>query len=496
MIQGTSSSVGKSLIVTALCRYYRNQGLSVAPFKSLNMALNAHVTEDGYEMARAQAVQAEAAGILPCVEMNPVLLKPEGDTRCQLVLLGKSQGAKNAFELFNAGAEHKIDVRATVLDALSTLRARHDLILIEGAGSPAEVNLRSRDFANMFVAHAADAEVVLTGDIDRGGVFAALVGTLSLLEPKDRARVTGLLINKFRGDLTLLQSGLDWLTEYTKRPVLGVMPHLGRLSMAEEDSLNVDRQTQYARDAAINVAVVRLPRLSNHDEFQPFEHEPYVNLRFTDDPEALLTADLVIVPGSKSTVSDLLWLRSWGLDHILRLRAQRKQPVLGICGGCQMLGGAIADPLGVESEKPHATGLGLLPLSTHFMAEKRTQQVLVRPAQASWLTRALPQDTQLCGYYIHAGVTQADTPLLRVRDAEGNERADGASSEDGSVLGSMVHGLFEHDGLRHALLAELRARRGLSPQVGTPSQRELEYDRLAQAIEAHLDRAFLQRFMA
>lgn len=494
MIQGTASSVGKSLIVTALCRYYRKQGLSVAPFKSLNMALNAHVTEDGCEMARAQAVQAEAAGIRPTMEMNPVLLKPEGDTRCQVVLLGKSQGRKNAGELFGEG-EAKVDVRAVVLDALSTLRARHDLIVIEGAGSPAEVNLRSRDIANMFVAHAADAEVLLAGDIDRGGVFASLVGTLGLLEAQDRARISGFLINKFRGDLTLLQPGLDWLTQHTELPVLGVLPHLGRLALAEEDSLNVDRPAPHKAQEAVEVAVVHLPRLSNHDEFQPFEHEPYVNLRFTDAPEVLLRADLVIVPGSKSTLADLAWLRSLGLDHILHLRAQRGQRVLGICGGCQMLGGAISDPLGVESEQRQGMGLGLLPLATRFVTEKRTQQVWLRPVRECWLTRGLPSEAALRGYYIHAGETHSEAPLFAVRDAVGNERADGAFSEQGSVLGSMVHGLFEHDGLRHALLSELRRERGLCAQVGTPMQRELEYDRLAQAIEANVDRAFLQRFM-
>ncbi len=496
MIQGTASSVGKSLLVTALCRYYRNQGLSVAPFKSLNMALNAHVTDDGFEMARAQAVQAEAAGIRPSVEMNPLLLKPEGDARCQVVLLGKSQGTKDAYALFGARGEPNHDVQALVLDALATLRARHDLVIIEGAGSPAEINLRSRDLANMFVAHAAEAEVLLVGDIDRGGVFASLVGTLALLEPADRARISGFLINKFRGERALLEPGLSWLTQRTQVPVLGVLPHLGRLALAEEDSLNVDRSARHAAHEAIEVVVVRLPRLSNHDEFQPFEHEPYVNLRFSDEPEALLRADLVIVPGSKSTLADLAWLRSLGLDHVLRLRAQRGQRVLGICGGCQMLGGAISDPLGVESQEREGMGLGLLPLTTQFMAEKRTQQVWLEPARDSWLTRGLTGRGPVRGYYIHAGHTQSEAPLFTVRDAAGNVRADGALSEQGSVLGSMVHGLFEDDGLRHALLAELRRERGLSAQVGTPTRREVEYDRLAQAIEAHVDRAFLQRFMA
>ncbi|MEY4515001.1 MAG: hypothetical protein RLZZ450_7123, partial [Pseudomonadota bacterium] len=321
MIQGTASSVGKSLLVTALCRYFRQQGLSVAPFKGLNMALNAHVTPEGFEIARAQAVQAEACGIEPCVEMNPLLLKPESNSRSQVILMGRPSGSRSARELFLTG----LDIRGTVVGALDTLRARHDLIVIEGAGSPAEINLRSRDVANMFIARAADAPVLLAGDIDRGGVFAAFVGTLALLEPDERARVRGFLVNKFRGDVSLLTPGLDWLREYTGIPSLGVLPHMGALRIAEEDSLNVDARTnQQAAERTLTIAVLRLPRIANHDEFQPFEHEPDVALRFTDDPLVAASADLLIVPGTKSTVDDLGWLREQGLDHVIRLRAQRR----------------------------------------------------------------------------------------------------------------------------------------------------------------------------
>ncbi|MFT3926045.1 MAG: cobyric acid synthase [Myxococcales bacterium] len=504
MVQGTASSVGKSLLVTALCRYFKRQGLSVAPFKSLNMALNAHVTREGLEMARAQAVQAEACGLAPSVEMNPVLLKPEGDRKSQVILLGKAQGSRSARELFQTGLEQGADPRAgareVVLSSLATLRARHDLVIIEGAGSPAEINLRARDIANMFVARSVQAPVLLAGDIDRGGVFAAFVGTLSLLEPEDRRLVKGFLVNKFRGDVSLLQPGLEWLTEHTQIPVAGVLPHLGRLQIAEEDSLNVDaRASARAVQQRLSVCVLRLPRISNHDEFQPLEHEPGVSLSFVEAPEQALAADLLIVPGTKSTVADLAWLRAQGLDHIIRLRAQRGRPVLGICGGCQMLGERIADPHAVESASAFAQGLGLLPLSTEFRPEKRTLQVWARKTERSnWLTERLPADVEIPGYYIHAGITEGAARIwstrVETRDPHAGQdnRLDGSVSENGAVVGTMVHGLLEHDGLRHALLDTLRMRRGLAAEAGVSWNREAEYDRLADAIAEHCDTKLLR----
>jgi adenosylcobyric acid synthase len=488
MVQGTASSVGKSLLVTALCRYYRQLGFSVAPFKALNMALNAHVTEEGFEIARAQAVQAEACGIRPCVEMNPLLLKPESNQRSQVILLGRPSGSRSARELFATG----LDVRGAVLDALSTMRARHDLIIIEGAGSPAEINLRARDVANMFTARAADAPVLLAGDIDRGGVFAAFIGTLALLEPEDRARVKGFLVNKFRGDVSLLTPGLDWLRDETGIPVLGVLPHLGGLKIAEEDSLNVDARTGKASSGArgqITIAVLRLPRISNHDEFQPLEHEADVALAFTTDPAVAIAADLLIVPGTKSTVSDLAWLRGEGFDHVIRLRAQRGMPVLGICGGCQMLGARILDPDHVESFESESPGLGLLPLSTHFRASKNTQRVRARSVGAGWLFQALDPEIEVPGYFIHAGITQAEgAPAHLLRDDAGAWQPTGAVSENGAVVGTMVHGLLEHDGLRHALLDGIRDKRGLGPASHKASwDREAEYDRLAASIAEHCD---------
>jgi adenosylcobyric acid synthase len=493
MVQGTASNVGKSLMVAGLCRYFRQRGLSVAPFKALNMALNAHVTAEGFEIARAQAVQSEAAGIEPLVEMNPVLLKPEGNARSQVVLMGKAVGVRSARELFSSG----IDVKGTVLDALNTVRSKFDLVILEGAGSPAEINLRARDVANMFSARAADAPVILTGDIDRGGVLAAFVGTLELLEPEDRARVAALLVNKFRGDVSLLTPGLDWLTERTGKPVMGVMPHLGRLCIAEEDSLNVDARVAAVRstDASkLQVAVLRLPRISNHDEFQPFEHEPGVVLSFIEDLERALEADLLIVPGTKSTVSDLAWLRERGFDHVLALRARLGRPVLGICGGCQMLGRSIHDPHGVESSQVRSEALGLLPLVTEFQSEKRTQRVLAQAQGQGLLFERLDRALRVPGYYIHAGITAAEGPALFQVEERGSEKRDGGVDASGAVMGTMVHGLFEHDGLRHAAIDRLLALRGAAPRgQGAHWDREADYDKLAQAIREHCDTALLER---
>jgi adenosylcobyric acid synthase len=324
-------------------------------------------------------------------------------------------------------------------------------------------------------------------------VFAAFVGTLALLEPDERARVKGFLVNKFRGDVSLLSPGLDWLREYTGIASLGVLPHMGALRIAEEDSLNVDARTnQQAAERALTIAVLRLPRISNHDEFQPFEHEPDVALRFTDDPLVAASADLLIVPGTKSTVADLSWLREEGLDHVIRLRAQRRLPVLGICGGCQMLGRTIADPDGVESTQAETDGIGLLALSTRFLPTKNTRRVRARKSGDSWLFAGLASEVEVPGYFIHAGITHAEgVHALESSFQDGDERGfqvNGAISDNGAVVGTMVHGLFEHDGLRHSMLDGLRARRGLGPVSGRASwDRHAEYDRLASMIREHAD---------
>lgn len=487
MVQGTASSVGKSLVVTGLCRLFRRAGLRVAPFKAQNMALNSAVAVDGGEIGRAQSVQADAAGIDATVDMNPILLKPEGDARSQVVVLGRPAGSMGAAE-YHA---RKPELRTVVREALARLRGRVDLVVIEGAGSPAEVNLKDRDIVNMDVAKAAGARVLLVGDIDRGGVLAAFVGTMMLLEPEERALVGGLLVNKFRGDLRLLEPGLAFLRERTGVPVAGVLPYLRGLRIAEEDSVSLDhrRRTRRAAPGELEIAIVRLPRISNYDEFDALEHEPGVVVRYVDRPEELRGADLVILPGSKSTASDLRWVRESGLgDEVVR-RAARGEPVLGVCGGCQLLGQALHDPEGVESAEPELAGLGLLPIVTRFRREKTTARVRARAASA--LLAPLGGD-EVAGYEIHMGEVErlSGSPALRLlaRNGAACDAEDGAVSEDGAVVGTLVHGLLEDDGLRAGLLARLRARRGLAAPAGPPiPRREAEYDRLADALAASLD---------
>ncbi|HET6146541.1 MAG TPA: cobyric acid synthase [Polyangia bacterium] len=505
MVQGTTSSAGKSLLVTALCRILHQQGVRVAPFKSQNMALNACVTPDGHEIGRAQAVQAEAAGIAPSADMNPILLKPEGERRSQVVVLGRSIGSLTAAD-YHA---YKPQLRRVIADSLARLRARFEVVIIEGAGSPAEINLRDRDVVNMFVARAADAPVLLVGDIDRGGVFAAFVGTLALLDPGDQPRVAGFIVNKFRGDRGLLDPGLDFLARRTGVPVLGVVPYIPVLRIADEDSLALDDRAgrRRATTGELDIAVVRLPRVSNHDDFAPLEHEPGVVVRFVEDAAALPGADLVVLPGSKSTAADLAWLRAGGMADAIAARAAAGHPVLGICGGCQMLGARIQDPHGVESAEAEVAGLGLLPLITRFQRQKTTAQVRA-VARAPWFRPAALADAdpgadadagaEIEGYEIHAGDvvrTEADArPAFEItsRNGEPVRIADGAAH--GATVGTLIHGLFENQAPRRALLAHLRARRGLPEPAGAEAalpSRAAEYDRLAAAVKAHVDWAAL-----
>jgi adenosylcobyric acid synthase len=484
MVQGTASSAGKSLLVTGLCRLFRRAGLRVAPFKAQNMALNAAVAAGGGEIGRAQAAQAEAAGIEPTVDMNPILLKPEGEARCQVVVLGRPLGRVEAAEY-----EPRTSLREVAHAALARLRETVELVIIEGAGSPAEVNLKDRDIANMDLALAAGAKVLLVGDIDRGGVLAAFVGTLALLEPEERALVAGLVVNKFRGDPRLFDDGVAFLQQRTGVPVLGVVPFLRGLRIAEEDSVSLDarRPVRRAAPGELEIAALRLPRASNHDELDPLEHEPGVVLRWVDRPEELRGADLVILPGSKATVADLAWLRERGLAEELVARAGRGEPVLGICGGFQLLGRALRDPEGVESGEREVAGLGLLPVVTTFRAAKTTARVRVCLGGTPLLGAG-----EARGYEIHMGeVARLSGPAaLRIRSRDGLacDVADGAVSADGAVVGTLVHGLLEEDAVRATLLAGLRARRGLPPSAAPRiATREEEYDRLADALLDCLD---------
>ena len=498
MVQGTASSVGKSLLVTALCRIFRQRGLRVAPFKAQNMALNSFVTPDGKEIGRAQAVQAEAAGIAPAVEMNPILLKPEGNARSQLVMMGKSVGSIR----FGDGDDHQPELREVIADSLRRLRESYELVVIEGAGSPAEINLKARDIVNMHVARLADAPVILVGDIDRGGVFAQFVGTMELLEPDERARVAALAINKFRGDIALLQPGVDLITDRLKVPMLGVIPYIERLRIADEDSVALEERRYRRRGSAteLDIAVVRLPRISNYDDFQPLEHEPEVVVRFVETPQELSGADLVILPGSKSTAADLAWLRASGIGQAIVERARLSEPVLGICGGCQMLGQVIDDPDGVESSVRTTAGLGVLAIRTRFAREKLTAQVRARINGDSFLTSGVASGEELEAYEIHMGMVEPVGKVVGAfgvlsRNGEAVSAFDGAIGCEGAVVGTMLHGLFENDSLRASMIHSLRRRKGLGePAVTTPiPSRDAEYDRLAATVESRIDVALLQR---
>ncbi len=484
MVQGTASHVGKSVLVAGLCRLFADRGYRVAPFKAQNMALNSYVTPDGAEVGRAQAEQAAAAGVELRAEMNPILLKPEADARVQVVVLGRPWRTVAARDY----GRLRRRLWPVVRRALDVLRAEYDLVVIEGAGSPAEVNLRRTDLANMRVARYAGAPVLLVGDIDRGGVFASLYGTLRLLPPAERRLVRGLIINKFRGDPALLGDGVARLERMTGRRVVGVVPYVEGLRVAEEDSVALESLTPTRGD--LRVVVPRLPRISNFDDFDPLRAEPDVSVDFVDRPPAT-RADLIVLPGSKSTVADLEFLRRSGLADWIRAEAAAGTPVLGVCGGFQMLGRVIRDPDGVESDRPEVAGLGLLPVETVFVREKVTRRVRAEVLADEGLLAGL-RGMQVPGYEIHMGRSHGGRPVFRLYRSDGSVAPDGAIDGRGLVFGTYLHGLFEDPAFRRGLLDRLRERRGLPP-VGRPApwDRQAEYDRLAGVLRTHLDLAFL-----
>lgn len=494
MVQGTASSAGKSLLVTALCRILRQDGWAVAPFKAQNMSLNAAVTPDGGEIGRAQAVQAEAAGIEPTVDMNPLLLKPEAERRSQLIVRGRVAGAFGVRDYYR----RKPELWPVVAASLAALRARFDVVVIEGAGSPAEPNLKAGDLANMRVAREAGAPVLLVGDIDRGGVFAALVGTLALLEDEERALVRAFVINKFRGDPSLLTPALTFLTGRTGVPVAGVVPYLPGLRIAAEDSVELGAGPTPAGAVVLDVAVARLPRIANFDDFDPLDAEPGVRVRYVAGPDELGAPDLIVLPGSKSTAADLAWLRASGLAAAIVARARAGGAVLGICGGYQMLGRALRDPLRVESAAAETAGLALLPATTTFAAEKATHRVTARVTGDRGLL-AGAAGLAIAGYEIHMGQTAHEgSPVVELRSRSGRETraADGAMDPTGWICGTYLHGLFHNEALRRRILANLAARKGLVlPEAGRGWDREAEYDRLAGAVRASLDLALVYRLI-
>jgi adenosylcobyric acid synthase len=493
MVQGTASGVGKSVLTAALCRIFARRGVRVAPFKAQNMALNAAVTADGREIGRAQAAQAEAAGVEPTVDMNPILLKPEGDDRSQVVVHGVARGSM-AFAEYR---RRRPAMLAAVAQSLERLRAQCDLVLIEGAGSPAEINFDD-DLPNRTVARLADAPVLLVGDVDRGGVFAALVGTVALLDPEDRARISGFVINRFRGSRAILEPGLVALERRTGLPVLGVVPMLDAGLVAAEDSLDLEEASGDGT-ALLDISVVRLPRLASFDDFEPLAREPGVRVAFTRSASRLREADLVILPGSKSTAADLAWVRATGLADAIVEAAAAGRPILGICGGFQMLGRALCDPHAIESPVAETPGLGLLPVVTTFAPGKTTVRARARVvAGEGFLGRA--RGVEVEGYEIHAGHSDVDGAapfaILGRRGVPENG-PDGAMTPDGRIVGTYLHGLFGSAPLRRALLTDLAAARGLpaDPAWGRPAPASERYDRLADAVERALDIAAVGRLV-
>ena len=475
MVQGTTSDAGKSTLVTALCRWLVRQGVAVAPFKPQNMALNSAVTAEGGEIGRAQAVQAQAARLAPHTDMNPVLLKPNSDTGSQVIIHGRAVTSMNAV----AYHDYKAIAMQAVLASHARLSAAYPVVMVEGAGSPAEINLRAGDIANMGFAEAVDCPVLLIADINRGGVFAHLVGTLELLSPSEQARVRGFIINRFRGDIALLQPGLDWLQARTGKPVVGVLPYVMDLHLEAEDGIDrrqIDKVAQVLR-----VVVPVLPRISNHTDFDPLRLHPQVDLQFVGPGQSIPAADLIILPGSKSVRSDLAYLRANGWDSAVARHLRYGGKLLGICGGLQMLGEQVHDPLGLEGAAGSSDGLGLLGFSTTLEEEKQLRNVR---------GRLFLEDAEVSGYEIHAGVTSGDG-LTRAAVLLDDGRTDGARSADGQILGTYLHGLFETPAACSALLRWA----GLQDvqEVDYHALRERDIERLADLVENHLDTALLRK---
>ncbi|MEO8488937.1 cobyric acid synthase [Pseudomonas sp.] len=474
MVQGTTSDAGKSTLVTALCRWLVRQGVAVVPFKPQNMALNSAVTAEGGEIGRAQAVQAQAANLAPHTDMNPVLLKPNSDTGSQVIIHGRAVTSMNAV----AYHDYKAIAMQAVLASHARLSEAYPVVMVEGAGSPAEINLRANDIANMGFAEAVDCPVLLIADINRGGVFAHLVGTLELLSPTEQARVKGFIINRFRGDIALLQPGLDWLEARTGKPVVGVLPYVMDLHLEAEDG--IDRRQIDKAAQVLKVVVPVLPRISNHTDFDPLRLHPQVDLQFVGPGQAIPAADLIILPGSKSVRSDLAYLRANGWDTAVARHLRYGGKVLGICGGLQMLGEQVHDPLGLEGPCGSSEGLGLLAFSTTLEEEKQLRNVR---------GRLLLEDAEVSGYEIHAGVTSGDA-LSRAAVLLDDGRSDGAQSADGQIFGTYLHGLFETPAACSALLRWA----GLQDvqEVDYHALRERDIERLADLVENHLDTTLLR----
>ncbi len=492
MLQGTSSHVGKSILTAALCRIFKDDGLNVAPFKAQNMALNSFVTKEGLEIGMAQAFQAEAAGIEPTVHINPILLKPTSDMGSQVIIHGRPYRNMGALEYH----KFKREAARYVNESFGRLHDLHDIIVIEGAGSPAEVNLRDGDIVNMGLAEMIDAPVILVGDIDRGGVFASLVGTLELLSPAERRRIKGFIINKFRGDIELLRPGLEFIERRTGVPVIGVVPYLKDIRLPDEDGVVLGdrgwrsdpRESRGCHKPCIRISVIKLPHISNFTDLDPFVFEPDIGIHYTEAPEDLEGVDLVVIPGSKNTIHDLKWLKERGIAEVIIDYARGGGRVIGICGGFQMLGCVIRDPSGVESSVKEIKGLGLLDVETVMGKEKKLSQVeaVVKEGVVD------NESYRVYGYEIHMGHTLCREKKFSVmvrREGTTAEMDDGAVSEDGNVWGTYIHGIFNNDNFRRAILNEIRSMRGLPLQglVCFNTKRDEGIRELARVVRDNID---------
>ncbi len=486
MVQGTGSHVGKSVLITALCRIFRQEGFSVAPFKAQNMSNNAFVCADGGEIARAQTLQAAACGLQPKVEMNPVLLKPYSDSGSQVVVMGKPVKTMGVMEY----QKYKADLIPVIRRCLDQLKEEYDLVLIEGAGSPAEINLREYDIVNMKTAELADAPVILVGDIDFGGVFAQLIGTLHLLTAEEKKRVRGFVINKFRGEIEILKPGLDYLERETRRKLLGVLPYFHDIQLPEEDSLARHSKSHRQTSGCVRIDVVRHPRIANFTDFDALESEPDVSLRYLERPDNLVP-DAVLIPGTKSTIPDLRRLKTMGFpEHIERCKRAGGM-IVGICGGFQMMGERLSDPNRVDSNEKEEKGLCLLPATTVFRERKRTAQVRAFHIKSG---------SEVNGYEIHMGKTQVRSDsAFRIVERLGREtdELDGASSKDGRTWGTYIHGLFDNLRFRRNFLNELRASKGWAPlEESTAPDLDANIDKLANLARENLDLESIRQIVA
>lgn len=501
MFQGTASNVGKSALATALCRIFKQEGLRVAPFKSWNMALNSYVTSCGGEIGRAQGEQAMACGIEPSVDMNPILVKPKGDGESQVIIRGKPWRDRKVGE---EEKEYREVCLRAISQSLENLKGQYDYLVIEGAGSPAEINLKDGDMANMKVALMADAPVILVADVDRGGALASAVGTMMLLTPREKEQVAGFIFNKFRGDLAILEPGLRIVEERTGKPVLGVIPHMRGLNLAAEDGVVLEEKNKDSGNSLkikemIDLVVINLPRISNFTDFDILQEEPGVALRFVKGKEDIGYPDAIIIPGSKNSVSDLMHLHEKGMVEPIKEAAERGIPVIGVCGGYQMLGRELRDPFNTESSHGSIPGLGLLDTITSFYPEKQTYQA---EARIKGLSRLLPslEGEVLQGYEIHMGQTELleeAPPAFCIHKRSGREvfTPDGAVSKKGFVFGTYLHGIFDNYSFRKVFLKYLFEKKGLTPpeeeEITLADRLNRTYDLLAEVVRENLDMDFI-----